>query len=252
MDRLFLLGEKEQFWWSVFLLWWRCRYRIPSNNTTPVLRWIPDSSKSKKAYIQYIKHLHQKRLYSCTYILYYINNLHHKQTNNHINHSIFFFRISFFWDSQVHDQLRCFWWCLPGGRSGCNRDNSRDYELYWLQFGWEPQKTSFFVWGQFFFIGTFWKSWRFGNRKLHFGAFFWKRSMVIMGFLCKSSRTGWDFHHFFPHPRPKVFWRLDRRSDRGFGNNLQGFHLRGGHLSVDGMHHLLRHFWPPSDVRPIF
>lgn len=147
-----LLGEKEQFWWSVFL-WWRCMVQDSIEQQHSSLETNPWFKQAQESL--YTSNICIKKGYTVIH-MYIKSCITSKQTTiSTIPFSCFGYLFS-----EIHMCLRCLWWCLPGGRSGCNRDNSRDYELYWLQFGWEPQKTSsffflIFLFGSVFLIGTF-------------------------------------------------------------------------------------------------
>lgn len=180
MDGLFCLEKKNNFDEAFFCGedgW----HRILSNNNTPVLRWIPDSNKRKRAHIHQafaskkVIQLHIYTIYTSTICI------RSKQTTiSTIPFSCFGYLFS-----EIHisaDQLRCLWRCLPGGWSGCNRNNSRDYELYWLQFGWEPQKTSSFFFLMFFFGSVFF-NWHFLKKLV---VWKWKTSFWCIFFFQKN------------------------------------------------------------------
>ena len=63
----------------------------------------------------------------------------------------------------------------------------------------------------------------------------------IMGLLCKVGLAELvEFPPFSRTPEGVSEDLLGGQSGRGFGNNIQGFHLCGGHLSVDGLIIFLR------------
>ena len=188
MDRPFCLEKTKRFWWSVFL-WWRCMVQDSIEQQHSSLEMNPWFKQA------------QESLYTSTICI----------TSKQTTISTIPFSFFGYLFSEIH---RCMisWGAFGGvclvadqavtattaetmSFTGCSLVGSHKKHRHFF---------SHFFWVSFFLIGTFLKSWWFGNRKLHFGAFlFTKRSMVIMGFLCKSSRTWWDFHHF-----PAPHWRF--------------------------------------------